>query len=64
MKQFYKYFKNVQHVGCYECHLEKVPQQLMVLNQSVALLIKKLHVNAVKECYKKIHNLAIILRIL
>ena len=33
MKQFYKYFKNAQHVGCYECHLEKVPQQLMVLNQ-------------------------------
>ena len=39
MKQLIKYFKNewlVQLVGWYEGYLEKVPQQTMVLNQSIA----------------------------
>jgi hypothetical protein len=44
-----KYFKNVKYVGWYEGYLEKVPQQTMALNQSIAHLIKKPHVSGVKE---------------
>jgi hypothetical protein len=52
MKQFFKYLKNVQHVGIvgwYEGYLKKVPQQTMGLNLSIAPWIKKPHLNAVKE---------------
>ncbi len=37
MKQFFKYFKNVQHVVWYEGYLEKVPQQTMALKCAVIL---------------------------